>query len=444
MGKMRPLVKRALFFFVYITLVLLPGLVMLFSGKLRGPDYIVKDLAVFLGYTGLSMAGIQLIAVGKIRWLADAFNMDKVYNNHHWLSLASTFMIFAHVILLVFDNAKVARFLLMFGQPWKFAAGVIGLLGFILIGITSVARRQLRLDYRVWLYVHDILSAILLTFGIIHLIKVDYYTQFPLMKAVWIFLIVLYLGMIIHIRILKAFFLRKIPYKVESVIRENETVYTLNLLPDGHKGESFRAGQVAWISAGDNPYVLSRNPFSYSGSDMAPGGAIRFSIKEVGDFTSSIKDLKVGDRMYIDGPYGRFNLDAPKTQKGLVLIGGGIGVAPVIGMVESLRAAEDKRPIYVFYGDYSERTVLYADDFAKAGEVLDLHMINVLENPMDDDYPYKGYITAEIMRKVLPENYKEFLYFVCGPAPMLRAIERNFKQLGIPMSQVQEENYTMA
>ncbi len=77
----------------------------------------------------------------------------------------------------------------------------------------------------------------------------------------------------------------------------------------------------------------------------------------------------------------------------------------------------------------------------------------MLEKPNNEDYPYPGYITSDLMASVLPENYKDLFYFVCGPAPMLRAMERNFVNLGIASnhvhfgiqsSQVHIENFEMA
>ena len=48
------------------------------------------------------------------------------------------------------------------------------------------------------------------------------------------------------------------------------------------------------------------------------------------------------------------------------------------------------------------------------------------------------------MLEHLPQNYEDLFYFVCGPAPMLRAIEKHFDAMGVSESQVHEENYTMA
>lgn len=438
---MSPSTKRKIFYTIYFALVLLPALAMLVSGYLRGEG--VRDIAVLLGFLGMALAGIQLISIGRIHWLADALDMDKVYNNHHWVSLLSVLLIVAHFMLLSFYNPIIAGFLNVFKAPWMIAAGSIGLFGLLLIGITSVLRKSFKLDYRYWLLIHDILTITILVFGMIHLFKVGYYTSHPLMKAIWIFEIAVWVIAFAYIRIIRPMRIGQKPYMVESVVGESADTYSLTLVPDGHEGVPFEAGQVAWISTGPSPFVLSRNPFSYSGSAEA-GGTLRFSIKNLGDFTSTIPHMQKGQRVYVDGPYGTFNLDDPNMQKGLVLIAGGIGLAPVMSILSTLADRGDKRPTYVFYGDLNEDTALYADEFEQLKPKLNLAFVQVLEEPKSEDYPHQGYITKDIMLDHLPQNYNDLYYFVCGPAPMLRAIEKHFDAMGISGSQIHEENYTMA
>jgi predicted ferric reductase len=300
------------------------------------------------------------------------------------------------------------------------------------------------MDYRYWLFIHDILTIIILTFGMIHLFKVGYYTSHPFMKAIWIFEIAVWVVAFAYIRIIRPIRIGQKPYMVESVVGESADTYTLTLVPDGHDGVSFEAGQVAWISTGPSPFNLHRNPFSYSGSSEAPGGAIRFSIKNLGDFTSTVPHMQKGQRVYVDGPYGTFNLEDPRMQKGLVLIAGGIGLAPVMSILNTMADRGDKRPAYVFYGDLNEDTALYAQEFEQLKSKLNMAFVQVLEKPLQDDYPHQGYITKDVMLAHLPQNYNELFYFVCGPAAMLRAVEKHFDAMGISDSQIHEENYTMA
>ena len=440
---MKSATRRVIFYIIFFVLLFLPAVAMLIVWI---PRDIIVNISVLLGFIGLALAGLQLIPIAKLNWLADALDMDKVYSTHHLISILAIVLVLLHPVILLITS-KVYR------AGFALNSGWIGLAGLILIGLTSGLRKKLNLGYVPWLGLHNLLTAVILVFGLWHMFKVNYYMEIPLVKWVWIIEIAVMALIVLYIRVIHPFAVGRKPFKVESVETEPNGVYTLNLLPDGHAGVPFKAGQIAWISTGNSPWVLSRNPFSYAGSDVAPDGRVRFAIKELGDFTSTIKDLKPGDRVYVDGPYGYFNLHMEDMMEGFVLLAGGIGVAPVMSIVNTLADTNDKRPLYVFYGDYNEETALYQDEFAAAAEKIDLKLVTVLEKPLREDYPYPGYITSDLMASVLPENYKDLFYFVCGPAPMLRAMERNFVKLdiakshvhfGIQSSQVHIENFEMA
>ena len=440
---MKSATRRVIFYIIFFVLLFLPAIAMLISWI---PRDIIVNVSVLLGFLGLALAGLQLIPIAKLNWLADALDMDKVYSTHHLISILAIVLVLLHPIILLITS-KVFR------AGFALNSGWIGLAGLILIGLTSGLRKRLNLGYVPWLGLHNLLTAIILVFGLWHMFRVNYYMEIPLVRWVWIVEIIAMALIILYIRVIHPFMVGRKPFKVESVEAEPNGVYSLNLLPDGHAGVPFKAGQIAWISTGKSPWVLSRNPFSYAGSDVAPGGRVRFAIKELGDFTSTIKDLKPGDRVYVDGPYGYFHLHMEDMMEGFVLLAGGIGVAPVMSIMNTLADTNDKRPVYVFYGDYNEDTALYQDEFAAAAEKINLKYFTVLEKPLHEGYPYPGYITSDLMTSVLPENYKDLFYFVCGPAPMLRAMERNFVKLGIASnhvhfgiqsSQVHIENFEMA
>ena len=440
---MKSSTRRVIFYIIFFVLLFLPAIAMLISWI---PRDIIVNVSVLLGFLGLALAGLQLIPIAKLNWLADALDMDKVYSTHHLISILAIVLVLLHPIILLITS-KVFR------AGFALNSGWIGLAGLILIGLTSGLRKRLNLGYVPWLGLHNLLTAIILVFGLWHMFRVNYYMEIPLVRWVWIVEIIAMALIILYIRVIHPFMVGRKPFKVESVEAEPNGVYSLNLLPDGHAGVPFKAGQIAWISTGKSPWVLSRNPFSYAGSDVAPGGRVRFAIKELGDFTSTIKNLKPGDRVYVDGPYGYFHLHMEDMMEGFVLLAGGIGVAPVMSIMNTLADTNDKRPVYVFYGDYNEDTALYQDEFAAAAEKINLKYFTVLEKPLHEGYPYPGYITSDLMTSVLPENYKDLFYFVCGPAPMLRAMERNFVKLdiakshvhfGIQSSQVHIENFEMA
>jgi len=70
----------------------------------------------------------------------------------------------------------------------------------------------------------------------------------------------------------------------------------------------------------------------------------------------------------------------------------------------------------------------------------------VLEQPPEGWEGEKGFITADILKRHLPDDYKEweYLFFLCGPMPMIQAVEGALKGLGIPSVNISSEKYEMA
>ena len=433
---MKASTKRVLFYIVFFALILAPVVAMLVEWQNRN---ILINVSVLLGALGLALAGTQLSQIGKLFFMAVVLDMDAVYRVHHKLSLVSIGLVLVHPLILIVTSMVMRPI-----WGWTVVAGWIGLAGLVLIGVTSVARLKLKLSYTLWLVLHDLFTLAILIFGMIHLFKVDYYMSRPLFKWVWIIEIAIWVVIALWIRLIHPLLVASKPYEVESVVAESRDTYSLNLKPKGHKGFKFEAGQIAWISVAKSPFIISRNPFSISGSAEAPEGKLRFSIKAVGDFTKKIPALKPGDRVFVDGPYGAFNTNLPITQKGMVLLAGGIGLAPMMSVLNTLADRGDKRPVYLFYGDLCEDTALYQQEFASLEKRMNLEFVQVLEKPPRADCPCKGYITKDLMASILPENYKELFYFICGPKPMLAAMDRNLAALEVPASQIKVERYDMA
>ncbi|MDK2980542.1 MAG: hypothetical protein PWQ55_889 [Chloroflexota bacterium] len=439
---MRTKTKRILALAVYAILVFLPLIVFLIFPMPPGRDF-WRDLSVMLGFVGLSLAGLQFLPTARIPYLSHVFDLDGIYAVHHALSILSVLLIFLHPVILLVNNPYVLLLLNPLTAPWRAQAGLIGLAGLLLIAITSVLRKELKLDYNRWHSLHDILALIIVVFAVIHLLKVNYYMNAPAMRAAWMVEIVIWVGMAIYMRLIKPWIIASRPFSVARVIPEVADTWTLVLKPEGHPGLDFRAGQVAWLNIETSPFTLQRNPFSISGSAHRKD-ELRFSIKALGDFTSSIGELKGGETVYVDGPYGSFCPDSPKMSKGLVMLAGGIGIAPVMSILHTLADEEDKRPLFLFYGNRSENEIAFKDEIDRLAQQLNLNVTHVLEKPAEKMKSETGFISSELMDRILPQNRDELYYFICGPLPMIHAMEANLHKLHIPNHQVTSEKYEMA
>ena len=155
-------------------------------------------------------------------------------------------------------------------------------------------------------------------------------------------------------------------------------------------------------------------------------------------------ELKGGETVYVDGPYGSFSLDDPLTKKGLVLLAGGIGAAPIMSILQTLADEKDKRPVTLFYGNYDDKNISFKDEINDLKKDLNLSVIHVLEVASKKVKSDVGFISREMLVRDLPENRDELYYFICGPLPMIEAMEAHLKALGIPRRQVTSEKYEMA
>jgi len=434
--------KRLLALVIYILLIFLPVIVFFMFPMPEGRQW-WRDLSVLLGFLGLSIAGMQFIPTARIRFLGDAFDLDRMYKAHHVLSVLSVLLVFLHPVLLVVNNPYTLLLLNPITAPWRAQAGIIGLAALILIAITSVLRKELRMDYNAWHALHDLLALGIAVFALIHLVKVNYYMSTPAMQAAWFAEAIIWIGLTLYVRVFKPLDMKRHPFKVAEVIEELPETWTLVLHPDGHDGYDFNAGQVAWLNIGTSPFTLHRNPFSISGSAHRKN-ELRFAIKNLGDFTSTIGELKGGETVYVDGPYGSFSLDSQSAKKGLVLLAGGIGIAPIMSILHTLADNKDSRNVYLFYGNRDDMSIAFYNEIEKLKGHLNLTVKHVLEVPSEKIECEQGYVTLELLQDTMPDDYREYHYFICGPLVMIDVMEKYLQTPQISRSQITSEKYDMA
>ena len=434
--------RKTIFFIICAALVAAP-LVVMFLFPSPTPLALLEKLSIALGFVGLTLAGLQFIPVARLPGLGNALELDKVYKGHHAVSLISILFICLHPFLLILHNPDFVALLNPFNKLTVWAAGAWGLIFFVVIGVISAFRKEIKLDYRVWLVTHDLLAIALFVAALIHVFNVRLYTARKAMVGLWILQAVIWLGITLWIRLFRPLTLGKNPYVVKEVVAQpNNTSDVYLVRKDGKPVMQFDAGQVAWIGTG-SAFEFSRNPFSFAGS-AEDREKLRFSIKAAGDFTSKMATLKLGDQFFVDGPYGTCNICSEVSQAGIVLFGGGIGMAPIMSILNTLADRKDKRPVYVFYGDLNEDTLMYQDELNRLKTKTNLTLVQVLERPINPDFRPCGYINRGLIEQTLPANYKDFAYFMCGPLPMMKAMVKALNALQVPADQISAEEYEMA
>ena len=158
------------------------------------------------------------------------------------------------------------------------------------------------------------------------------------------------------------------------------------------------------------------------------------------EYSLALKAAKVGDWARIDGPYGQFTFEGEYPK--IALLAGGIGITPFESICKN---ATDKRldsKITLFYGCRTEKDIAFRqqlEDMAKENKNLKLvFMVNEASSEWKGAI---GTINADLIEKELPD-YKENLFFVCGPPPMVEAIETMIKGMGFQQGQLKLEYFT--
>jgi predicted ferric reductase len=216
------------------------------------------------------------------------------------------------------------------------------------------------------------------------------------------------------------------------------------LKPVEHAGFTFEPGQFAWLNTGKTPFSRDQHPISLSSCSYDEAGReIAFTIKSLGDWSGkTVPSLQPGKRIWVDGPHGVFTADREQGP-GYVLIAGGVGITPFLSLCLTFAERGDQRPILLFYASRSYEDLTFRDQLDSLQDKMNLTVIYVLANPGPDWKGERGYVTAEVLKRHLPKQFKRMQYFVCGPTPMMDAMEKTLPEIGVPAELIHTERFDM-
>jgi len=161
--------------------------------------------------------------------------------------------------------------------------------------------------------------------------------------------------------------------------------------------------------------------------------------------TSYIFNLKPGDKVTISGPYGEFFIK--ETDREMVYIGGGAGMAPMRSHLFHLfQTLKTGRKVSFWYGARSLREMFYDDHFKDlADQFPNFNYQVALSDAMEED-DWKG--STGFIHQVLHDEYlskhedpTEVEYYMCGPPPMISAVEGMLDSLGVEPEMIAYDSF---
>jgi predicted ferric reductase len=428
--------KRAAYWlFIFILLSLVPLIVAL-AGNIPGYRGFWTELGVALGFLGFGMMGLQFVFSGRFRKIAPTYGMDNILQFHRETGIFAVIFVLAHPVINLISNPEFIEYLDPGVNFMRAIALYFVSVFLVLILATSLWRITFKLDYERWRLVHGFLSLAILFIGTVHAIQVSHYLGPFWKKAVIGASFLTYGYLVLHTRLVRPWFNRKKPYRVISGNRERGDCWTLKVEPAGHKRLDFICGQFVWITIGPTPFSLQQHPFSIASS--ARDKALSFTTKETGDFTSSWKNVKPGTKVFLEGPFGSF---VPEKGYNLFLIMGGIGITPAMGMLRTMKDSQDPRAVVLIYANLTGRVSPSGKNLEELAGEINLKLVHLLEKPPEGWEGETGLVTRDLLKKHMPDNPENFMFFICGPNPMMDITEISLRELGIDWRHIYSERF---
>ena len=232
-------------------------------------------------------------------------------------------------------------------------------------------------------------------------------------------------------------------FRIEEVVQESSVIKSFVLRPvDREAVMIHKPGQYLtfWLEIPGQPPV-KRN---YSISSAANGQSYRISVKreEHGLASGWLHDQAAGTVLKVAAPAGEFFL-AERPERPVVLLSGGVGLTPMVAMLETLVAQDNAGPVYYIHGTHDRETHAMRDHVralaarGKAVRVTDFHQTPLADEVAGRDYDIAGIIADEWLVSETP--VAEADYYICGPRPFLRHAVSALSLAGVPSDRIHYE-----
>ncbi len=421
------------------------------GGNLLGMGRASRLIALgsLAGLFTATAALLQLLLIGRAKWLERAFGQDRLTAAHRYNGILTATLLPVHVILVTLGHgakelpavglfAQLKTFLTSWDDLPAATAAAVLLIG---VGLASQSPVRRRLKYELWYYGHlAVYVAIALAFAHQFTYGTGLTSDAP-NRAFTIYWYSLYAfcfgNLLLYRLVLPLWRYRRHRFAVTRVVPETDDAASVYIGGRGLERLPARAGQFVFARFLAPGYWWEKHPFSLS--RRPDGAALRLTIKGVGDFTSRIPALRPGTRVLIDGPHGVFISRAARGRK-LLLLAGGIGITPLRALAEELAPAG--ADMVLLCGNTHEGAIVFRQELADLqAQFPNLKVTHVLSR-QEDWQGERGHVDEEKLRRLVPD-VAEREAFLCGPLPMTRSLRKALRSLGVPRPSIHYERFAI-
>jgi len=217
------------------------------------------------------------------------------------------------------------------------------------------------------------------------------------------------------------------PAIIDSIEQESfdtrtfRVVFTDEKIREGFEYRQGQFAQVSCIGAGEAPISISSSPHERE--------ILEFTIRKMGRLTAALHKLKVGDALYIRGPYGNsFPFEEVKG-KNLLFIAGGIGLPPLRSVIRLVfHHRGDFGKVKILYGARTPGELCFKKEIKRWGKLPDAQVLLTVDKPDKDWKGNVGVVTTLWDKTEI--SGKEAVAYVCGPPVMIKFVVKTLLDSG--------------
>lgn len=395
-------------------------------------DISTHSLGQITGLVGMTLFALTFVLTTRLKFVEDSFGgLDKMYKTHHFIGALAFVLLLFHPLLLVLkfipSNILQAAVYLWPSGSWAVNFGIVSLLSMILLIVLTL---YVNMKYQNWKFSHKWMGLVyLLALFHIFLVTTDI-SRYFILKEYMVIISAIGASSYLYGSFLRDYLNPPLPYLV-SAISERGNITLIELSPQDKK-LIFRPGQFVFLKIIDDNLTKEKHPFTIASSPL--NDKLLFAIKDLGDYTSSIKNIKKGSKIEIEGPYGRFGIsDSNKKQ---VWIAGGIGITPFLGIIDQIRRTKQKiSKIDLYYCVNNEGEAVFLKEInEQAKSIPNLRIIPWFSS-------VQGRIDSNQIEKRSPLSDTQF--FICGPSEMMHSLSDKLIEKGVKKSDIRMEDFNL-
>lgn len=220
-----------------------------------------------------------------------------------------------------------------------------------------------------------------------------------------------------------------VPYKVERARRENGDVWTLTLKPAGNPLPQPSPGQFNMIYA----FGVGEIPISLSSS--GPGDELVHTVRAAGMVSRAICRTRKGGALGVRGPYGTPWPVEEAEGKDVVIVAGGLGLAPLRPIIHHVMKQRQKYGrVQVLCGTRNPENLIFKREFNRLRGRFDIEVEVTVDHATPEWRGSVGIVTKLISRA--DYSSADTVAFVCGPEVMMRYAVAELERTGVGQNQV--------